>query len=85
MANTILPLDTAATIIAKAVKADIERAIQDAIHSHIDPLIKAIAAQKAEEVCDRARVAMQRDVVNYDRLHVLIQFNGETFVDKDLG
>lgn len=85
MANTTLPLETAAGMIGKAVRADIEHAIQDAIHAHIDPVIKSIAAEKAEQICENARVHMQRDVMAPDRLHVIIQFNGETFKDTELG
>lgn len=84
MAHTTLPLDTAASMIGKAVKADIERAIQDTIHASIDPLIKSIAAEKAEQICEKARVAMQRSVTDPDRMHVIIQFNGETFKDIEL-
>ena len=85
MAITTIPLDTAATMIGKAVKTDIEHAIHEAIHAHIDPLIKSIAAEKAEQICENARVAMQRSVMDPDRMHVIIQFNGETFKDIELG
>jgi hypothetical protein len=74
-----------ADIIGKAVKADVERAILDAIHAHVDPVIKAIASEKAEQICENARVRMQRDVMSPDRMHVIIQFNGETFKDTELG
>jgi hypothetical protein len=85
MAMTTIPLETAATMIGKAVKVEVEHAITEAIHSHIDPLIKTIAAEKAEQICENARVVMQRDVMSPDRMHVIIQFNGETFKDTDLG
>ena len=80
MASVTLPSETAASMIADAMRQQIEAEIERAIRAQIDPRIKEICATKAREVCDAAQVVMHRSAIDpYGSIILHISFNGEKF------
>ena len=80
MASVTLPSETAASMIADAVRQQIEVEIEQAIHAQIDPRIKEICAEKAAEVCKAAEIVMHKNVLDpYGSIILHISFNGEKF------
>lgn len=80
MASITLPSETAAGMIADALRKQIEAQIEQVVREHIDPKIKEICAAKAREVCDAAQVVMHRNAIDpYGSIILHIAFNGEKF------
>lgn len=85
MASITLPSETAASMIADAVRQRIEQEIERAVRTQIDPRIKEICAAKAREVCDAAQVVMHQNMIDpFGSIVLHISFNGEKFNMADL-
>ena len=86
MASVTLPSETAASMIADAVRQQIEAEIERAIRAQIDPRIKQICAEKAEEICRAAEVTMHRNVSDpFGKINVNVSFNGDQFDLESIG
>jgi hypothetical protein len=80
MASITLPSETAAGMVADALRQKIAAEIEQAIRERFDPFIKEICATKAREICDAAQVVMHRNEIDrYGSIDLHISFNGEKF------
>jgi hypothetical protein len=86
MASVTLSSETAASMIADAVRQSIEHEIEKAVRAQIEPRIKQICAEKAAEVCRVAEVTMHRNVSDpFGKISLHISFNGEQFDLASIG